>query len=245
MLPRLLLVPEFTELQWTIKSDLEQWAEVRSFDPPGVGGEPRPEDLTAVSKRLVVGRGLEEIDRAGWKSFFLAADGWAIGAAVGIAKERPEATLGLALGHASLSQRREGDRAPINAEVYAAMKQLIDSDAPSFIRYGIVQSTGGSIDEEVAEQMLTRVPPEDMVLGWQLLTADEPFEEALRSLDQPLLLAKHEGCLMSTDEGFEDAVAALPEAEVLSVPKAPCTSPEFAAALKEFCSRIGSEVAPS
>jgi hypothetical protein len=241
MRPRLLLVPEFTELQWTIKPNLEQWAEVRSYDPPGIGDEPRPEDLSNVSTRLLVDRGLEEVDRAGWESYFVVADGWAIGPAVGMAKERPGATLGLALGHASLSQSREGERAPINSEIYAAMTQLIENDAQSFIRYGIVQSTGGSIGEEEAAQIMSRIPTEDMAVGWTLLTADEPYEEELRSIDLPLLLAKHEGCLMSTEVGFEDAVAALPRAEVLSVEAAPCTSSEFAEALRDFCQRVSED----
>jgi hypothetical protein len=123
------------------------------------------------------------------------------------------------------------------------MKQLIESDAPSFIRHGIVQSTAGSIDEEVAEQMLSRMPTDRMLEGWSLLTAEESFEETLRGLRCPLLLGKHEGCLMSTDEGFEDAVAALPGAEVVSVLKAPCTSAEFAESLKGFCLRVTSEAA--
>ena len=33
--PRLLLVPEFTELTWTIKPQLAEWAEVVSYDPSG------------------------------------------------------------------------------------------------------------------------------------------------------------------------------------------------------------------
>ncbi len=32
----------------------------------------------------------------------------------------------------------------------------------------------------------------------------------LSRLDCPLLFAKHEGCLASTDEGFEDAAATFP-----------------------------------
>jgi pimeloyl-ACP methyl ester carboxylesterase len=243
MRPRLLLIPEFTELQWTIKPLLEQWAEVRSFDPPGVGAEPSPEELSRLTRDAVVDRAIQELDQAGWESFFLAADGWSTSVAVRLAEQRPEAVLGLALGHASLSNRREGERAPINAEVYAAMEQLIENDAPSFIRFGIVQSTAGSIDEEVAEQMMSRLPAEDMVLGWKLVTADDPFEESLRSLRCPMLLAKHQGCLMSTDEGFDDAVAALPNAETVIVPKAPCTSPEFAEALRGFCRRVGAEAA--
>jgi hypothetical protein len=52
-----------------------------------------------------------------------------------------------------------------------------------------------------------------------------------------MLLARHNGCLLFTDEGFEDAVAAFPEA--VSVPCAvkPGTSPEFAEVLREFCAR--------
>jgi hypothetical protein len=238
MRPRLLLLPEFTELQWTIRPLLEEWAEVRSYDAPGIGNEPRPEDFATASKQLLVERGLDEADRAGWESFFVVADGWALGPAVGIATERPAATRGLVLGHASLSQRRDGERAPINSEIYAAMTRLIETDAQSFIRYGIVQTTGGSVSEEEAAQMMSRVPSENMLIGWKLLTSDEPYEDDLRSLDHPLLLAKHEGCLMNTDEGFEDVVAAFPDAEVIAVPRAPCTSPEFATALKEFCQRV-------
>ena len=38
--PRLFLVCEFTELQWAIKPQLEEWADVVSYDLPGVGTEP-------------------------------------------------------------------------------------------------------------------------------------------------------------------------------------------------------------
>ena len=37
--PRLLILPEFTELEWTIIPLLEEWAEVASYDAPGVGDE--------------------------------------------------------------------------------------------------------------------------------------------------------------------------------------------------------------
>ena len=40
---------------------------------------------------------------------------------------------------------------------------------------------------------------------------------------------------MSTKEGPEAAVAALPHAETLAVADAPPTSAEFAVALREFC----------
>jgi hypothetical protein len=57
----------------------------------------------------------------------------------------------------------------------------------------------------------------------------------LSRLDCPLLFAKHEGCLASTDEGFEEAAATFLEARLVSVTDAPLTSPEFAEALRPFC----------
>jgi pimeloyl-ACP methyl ester carboxylesterase len=236
--PRLLLIPEFTELQWTIRPQLEEWADVRSFDPPGVGEEPRPAELAGLTRQVLVERASEEIDRAAWDRLYVAADGWSVSVAVRLATQRPDEVHGVALGHAALSSDRSGPRAPINGDLYAAMNQLIENDAPAFIRYAIVQSTAGSIDEDVAEQMMGRIPAEDIGLGWQLLTAEESWEEGLWGLRCPALLAKHEGCLMNTDEGFEDAVAALPDAQVITVPKAPCTSPEFAEALRSFCLRL-------
>jgi hypothetical protein len=62
----------------------------------------------------------------------------------------------------------------------------------------------------------------------------ERFDPVLRNLGVPLLFGKHEGCLGETDEGFEDVVAAFPEARSVSVSEAPSVSSEFAAALRSF-----------
>jgi hypothetical protein len=87
--------------------------------------------------------------------------------------------------------------------------------------------------------MLDRFPRELILVGWERVTADdEPFGEALRTLDLPLLLAKHDGCLMSTPEGFEDAARALPGARTVSVPRAPSTCEDFATAVREFCQEV-------
>ena len=243
--PRLLLVPEFTELTWTIKPRLEEWAEVASYDPPGVGGEPLPDgDPRSLTREIVAERGLEEVDRHGWERFFILTDGWGIPVAVRIAGERPDSVLGMALGHASISFHREGERPAMSPAVYDAMTQLLNQDHEAFIRYGIAQSTGGSVGEELAQRMLDRFPKELMLVGWERITADdEPFGEALRKLDLPLLLAKHNGCLMSTAEGFEDAAKALPEARTISVPDAPSTSEEFASAVREFCEEVSRTIA--
>jgi hypothetical protein len=235
--PKLLLVPEFTELEWGgIRSSLEQWADVASFDPPGVGDEPAADVL---DRDTVVRRGLEELDRQGWESCVIAADGWAIASGARIALQRPESIRAVALGHARLSHRKEGDRAPINAEVYAAMTELLRKDHEGFIRHAIAQVTGGSTDEDLAARMVERFPHELIISGWQAITRDdEDIAKLISRLDCPLLFAKHEGCLMSTGEGFDDAVAAFPQAQTISVEDAPTSSEIFAAALREFCERV-------
>jgi hypothetical protein len=63
----------------------------------------------------------------------------------------------------------------------------------------------------------------------------EDIGEVLRRLDVPLLFAKHEGCLASTDEGWEDMLAAFPDAQTVSVGQAPTVSADFAEALRSFC----------
>jgi hypothetical protein len=59
--------------------------------------------------------------------------------------------------------------------------------------------------------------------------------QILRDLNVPLFLAKHEGCLMFTPEGYEAARAAFPSARSRSFPDKPSSSPQFAETLREFC----------
>lgn len=230
--PRILLVPEFTELTWTIKPALEEWADVASFDPPGIGAEPG-----TVGRESVIRRGLRMLDELGWEEYFLAADFWGNASAIAIAADRPAAVRGLALGHATLSFRRAGARPPINAEVHAALSQLILQDAESFIRHGIVQATQGSVDEELAGRMVERFPKDSMEAGWDALTEELDFEEEFRSLavDTPLLLGRHHECLMSTEEGFEDAAVAFPDALTVITPQACCAAPDFAVSMRALC----------
>ena len=232
--PRLLLVPAFTELEWEIKPLLEEWAEVASFDPPGIGDEPIPPGAE-IDRSAIVRRGLDELDRLGWDRFFMAADGWGIAAAMGIAGPRSDDVQGIAFGHAMLSFRRDGPRPTHSPAVYEAMTQLLRTDHKAFIRHGIVQATAGSVDEERAQRMVERFPTEWIEPGWKAITSDVDIETPLRELRCPMLFAMHEGCLMSTAEGFEDAAAAFPEATTIRVPVAPSASPEFAAAMREFC----------
>jgi hypothetical protein len=233
---RLLLVPLLTELEWVIRPQLEEWAEVATFDIPGVGDEPVVDPL---DRQAIVDRALLELDRRGWGSYVLVCDGSGLPAGIHLARARPDAVEAMALGHARLSNRMDGERPTYIREVAEAFGQLADSNYKDFVRYGLTQVTHGSVGDELAERMLERVPIERGIAVWRMSLFDtEPFEPILRELDVPLLFAKHEGCLGATEEGFQDAVAAFPDASAVSVPNAPSVSPEFAEALREFCLRL-------
>jgi hypothetical protein len=240
MQPRILLVPHVTELEWVIKPQLEEWAEVATFDVPGVGAEPPVEPL---DRQAIIKRALLELDRRNWDSYILVCDGSALPTGVGVAHARREAVEAMALGHARLANRMEGERPTVNKEVTEAFAQLAETNNPDFIRYGLTQVTHGSVGDELAARILDRVPIEIGRAVMEMNVRDsEPFEDLIRETDVPLLFAKHEGCLSSTDEGFEDAVAAFPAARTISVPEAPNVSSDFAQALRAFCEEV---VAPT
>ncbi len=245
--PRILLVPTITELEWLIRPLLEEWADVASYDPPGVGEEPASESplFDAVAER-----GMAELDRRGWSRCVVVADEFGIGSALRIARAHPEVPQGLALGHACLSLRREGERAPLNGDVFDAFMQLMKVDYRTFVHQDLQiwdprRGGGGSraFDrEELAERWLERVPPERVrVLADRIeaeLDALGDFGPTLRELGVPMLFVEHEGCVAFTSEGYEDAVAAFPEARTLRLPVAPNASREFAEALREFCEAV-------
>lgn len=238
--PRILLVPALTELEWEIKPQLEEWAEVASFDPPGVGDEPPAEYYNDDAIR---DRGLAEIDRRGWEACVIAGDEYAAYTAVRVAAARPAVAQGLALGHACLSLRDSGERPTLNATVLEVFWKLLDSDYRAFARH-LTQITQSAYGDELADRYIERVP-QAVAKAYRQARMDDAVEPTVRSLDIPLLLAKHEGCLAWTDEGFEDIVAAFPGAVTLSVTEKPSVSTEFARALRQFCERLGKAATPS
>lgn len=245
--PRLLLVPAFTELEWGIRARLEEWAEVASFDMPGMGDEPLPpaiqEEPSSAAALLPQWRtagvavGLRILDELGWEEFFVVTDDLGAPTAVAIARARIGDVLGLALGHAALSHSTEGERAAMNRAVWDVMAQLARQGSEQFVRYGIAQATQGGISPEVAQQMVERFPDMSLVAATfdALSKTPEPIGDDLIALGVPLLLAKHDGCLGRTDEGFEDIVAAFPRSAIAICPEACSASPTFAEALRRFC----------
>lgn len=227
---RLFLVPTWTQLEWAIRPQLDAWAEVASYDPI------QPSDTEQISRDSFVDRGLEKLERLRWDDFFVVGDTFGTATATRIAHASRGSVRGIALGHACLSWDMEGSRAPVKQELWAAMAELMRRDSASFIRHGLTQLTLGSYDEDLAQRMVERVPSECMHAAWTSIGEHrEPIGELLREIDRPLLLAKHEGCLVFTDEGFEDVSAAFPGARTMAADKPPSADAGFAEALRGFC----------
>jgi hypothetical protein len=235
--PRLLLVPNLTEIEWMNRPQLQEWAEVASYDAPGVGDEPPAPEF---GSKAIGRRGLEELERRGWDRCFVVADEFGVAAAVHLAAAAPQVVQGLVLGHARLSNATEGERAPLNHEVHAGCRSLIQTDSRSFIRQ-LFRMTGGErmeggYSDKMVEEYRRRVPVELMLPFWDSRVHEGgQIGETLRRLDVPLLLAQHRGCLLYTDEGFEDAAKAFPQAQIVRLDEKPSTSPEFAQLLQVFC----------
>jgi pimeloyl-ACP methyl ester carboxylesterase len=231
--PCLLLVPTATEVEWGIKPDLEEWADVASFDAPGVGDEPEPSGL---GPEVIAARGVDEIERRGWDRCVVVGDEVGTAAAVHVAGQAPERIAGLALGHATLSFARSGPRAPVNTEVAEGLAQVARTDYRSFVR-APSQATQGAYDDDFVQEYMQRVPQEyssKWIDDLLLRSESEDLEPILRSADVPMLLVEHHNCLMWTREGFEDAVKAFPDATTASMVLKPSVSPEFAELLREF-----------
>jgi pimeloyl-ACP methyl ester carboxylesterase len=243
--PRLLLVPMLTEVEWVIKPQLEEWADVATYDAPGIGDEPAVDDP---GSEATARRGLDEADRLGWERFVVVADEFGVVAASHLAVAAGDRVQGLALGHARLSNSPDGPRPAINREVLSGIQSLIRADNRTFVMQ-VFKMTGGEgsaggYREELMDEYVRRVPL-DAAERFYNSRMDESHQlgERLSSLDVPMLLAQHKGCLMFTAEGFEDAVAALPHARTAGHADKPSTSVEFAEELREFCASLAA--APS
>ena len=239
--PQILLVPSWSEVQWAIKPRLEEWADVASYDPPGVGAEPPTEQRLP---EAIVARGASEIERRGWTECIVVGDDFGTVFATLVAAMQRSRVVGLALGHACLGYRLEGERPTMNPEIVEMSRRLLEIDFRSFIRQdvGIWDARPGySVDsaDELVDALVSRVPREHALklmdeLEEGIGEAGGSLEPFLRELDLPLLLARHRDCVVFTPHGFEDIVAAFPNATTLATPESPCFSPEFAEALREF-----------
>jgi hypothetical protein len=235
--PRLLLVPNLTEVEWVNRPHLERWADVASYDAPGIGDEP---PVDKFDSRAIGRRGLDELERRGWDRCVVVADEFGVTSALRLTEQAPEVVQAMVIGHARMSNSTQGERPAVNREVHAACSSLIRNDPRSFLHQMFRMTQGelmqGGYTNKLVDEYRRRVPIALLLPFWESrLQEGEEIEELLRGLDVPMLLAEHRGCLMYTREGFEDAVAALPRAQSASFDDKPSTSPEFADVLERFC----------
>jgi hypothetical protein len=229
-----------TEVEWVIKPLLEEWAEVATYDAPGVGDEPAVSDP---GSEATARRGLEEAERRGWDAFIVVADEFGVAAASHVAVAAGDRLRGLVLGHARVSNDVDGPRPALNREVLNGIQSLLRTDPRTFVRQ-LFKMTGGEgaqggYGEAMADEWMRRVPMEVAAQFYQArVTEGQAMGERLASLKVPMLLAQHKGCLMFTAEGFDDAVAALPHARVFRCNEKPSTSAEFVPVLREFCGTL-------
>ena len=230
-------MPTVTEVEWKIRPLIEEWAEVASFDAPGVGEEPSGGDFSA---EAIIERALAELDQLGWERLVLVGDEVGAAQAIRVAERRPDVVEALALGHPAMSLRTDGARAPLSGDVATAVVQMARTDYRSFVR-ALTQLTQNAYDDEMAELYMERVRPSVIEAYMSVLfgpEAQQDLEPVLRSLTVPKLLVEHEGCLLWTREGYEDATAAFPEARTASMDVKPSVNPEFAVLLRDFCASL-------
>ena len=233
----MLLVPSISELEWApIRPLLEQWAEVASFDIPGVGAASLPAELEL---EACIARALGELEARGWSDAVIAGDQFGSGLAVLAASRWSGTVRGLALGHACLHYRRDGERPTISAAVADLQLQLTEL-APATGRQMLVQGMKFTYGDDIAAAVAARLPEGFPAAFARFLLAHEDIElePYLRELDVPLLLTEHSDCALWTREGFEDAAAAFPEAVTTASTDNPSSSREFAEALREFASAL-------
>ena len=239
--PRLLLLPGYCALEWVVRPQLEEWAEVAVFDAPGVGEEDPP---GAYGTAAIAERAAEEVDRRGWSSCVVAADEFAVASALKFADAHRNAVEGLALGHACLNFDPEGDPPALNAEVRSAFSQVAELDDRTFMRH-LTQVTQGFYGEELADRMLDRIPSGVAQAYVRENMGDRAhwIAGALRDLGKPMLFAEHDPCLLFTQEGYAAAVAEFPDAQRVTCREKPTVSEAFAEALREFCERLSAPAA--
>src|SRR5919109_2287202 len=224
--PRVLLVPSISELEWArVRAHIEEWADVASYDLPGLGTDGPRDELTV---EATIERGIEELDSRDWSDAVIVGDQFGSGLAVLVATAWRGTVRGLALGHACLHFSREGPRpaiSPAVADFQLQLTELGSAAAEQMFVQGIEVTYGADVAAGIRE----RLSPTFTRQFAELLLANEDIdlEAYLRVLDIPLLFAEHRDCPLWTAEGFEDAVAALPQARTLAAIENPGSSPEF------------------
>ena len=195
------------------------WAEVASFDVPV------EQAVEAAHARL---------DEIGWDACTLVVDGYAQGLGVEIALHHPSRFRAVAVGHAAMRFTIAPPRPTLHPDVVDGASRLLENDYMAFWR-AVTQLTQGGMPDAWVERWAESVPQERAEAMFRGLTETEaPASERLWEFNGPLLFAQHSDCVLWTDEGFEDVVAAFPDARVVRCREIPPFDPVFGEALRDL-----------
>lgn len=233
MRARVLFVPIFAGFEaQPFAEQTEGWADVASFDGPGAGSR-RDDPVGGIEDMAAAGA--DRLDRLGWTRCVLVCDSHAQAAAIELALAEPR-VAGLCVSHAAARYSSEGERPALSAGVHAAAAQLLDSDMRSF-GHALTQLTQGTIDEYWVEQFLAHVPRRTARARTGQLDGRE-LASRLGGWTGEMLFGLHDGCLMWTREGFEDAVEAVPRAATIECDRVPLSDPRFIDGIRELSARV-------
>src|SRR5215208_8451727 len=178
MRPRLVLVVSMSPLEWRIREQLEEWA-----------------DLAVLEREA---RLPDELDARDWDSCVLVGDEFGVLNAMALAEQAPERVAALAIGHACLYGPRAHQH-DVEPEIWDAYKSLARLDYRSFAR-SLTHESAGSYGDDIVDQFLETIPHErlleNLALVDELLEHGSELEPMLRRLNRPLLFAHHTRCLL-------------------------------------------------
>ena len=222
MKARVLYVPLFIASESDRFAHLvRDWAEVASFDVPAEHA------VEAAHARL---------DELAWDDCTLVVDGFAQALGIEIGLHGPARFRAVAVGHAAPRYSTDPPRPALHPEVVAAATRLLETDYMAFWR-AVTQLTQGGMPDAWVERWAASVSKERARAMFFGIAETEPSAcELLAGFDRPILLAQHVDCVLWTGEGFEDAVAALPDARAVRCKEIPVFDPAFGEALREIAS---------
>jgi pimeloyl-ACP methyl ester carboxylesterase len=234
--PHLLYVPIAVGVEAEPVIERVDWADVATFDVPGAGSN-RGVPWTGVEG--VCELAVATVDALGWERFGIVCDSHGQAAGIELALSRRERVEGIFIGHAAAHYTTKGERPAMNPSIYEAAAQLLEGEYRSFGR-AITQLTQGATTDEQVDAWIAAFPQDLARRAFQELAEAEPeLVTRLRGSGLPVVLGQHKGCLMWTDEGFEDAVAALPEAAAVVADGVPAHDPAFIEAMRAAMVRAG------
>jgi hypothetical protein len=208
-----------------------EWADVESFDTPGVGSrrEEQPGGVPGAAAAAA-----ERLDELGWDRCAVVCDSHAQAAGIELTLSEPGRVGAIFVSHAAARYSATGPRPALNPSVHEAAGRLLETDYRSFAR-AITQMSQGEMGDDFVERWYELVPRQAaarMLLG--MAETEPELVRRLAGTQIPVVLGRHKGCVVWTEEGFQDAVEAVPAARTVVCDGIPARDPRFLAEVREI-----------